>query len=208
MDQFRTYVIARAIAKHQAANTSLIPSVSVTDGFHLDNIHTPSRSDIISLRLIVQIFQLLLSTSSYWWHDYQNTTPSGTVDGGTTSSPLSVLTSSCFFVSGTLHFLRLLCNFISACVGVLPACHFLSAASISILSKISVLSHLSFAPFNLSLRLWCKSEPWRASKSSSGTVLLSASASFGILSVSSSGCSLWTSGERHYRCCLLQYHSS
>ena len=76
-----TYVIARAIAKHQAANTTLMPSVIVTDGFHLDNINTPSWLDIISLHSIVQIFQLLLSTSSYWWHDYWNTTPSGTYCG-------------------------------------------------------------------------------------------------------------------------------
>ena len=60
------YVIARAIAKHQAANTTLMPSVIVTDGSHLDNIDTPSQLDIISLRSIVQISQLLLSTSSYW----------------------------------------------------------------------------------------------------------------------------------------------
>ena len=34
-----TYVIARAITKHQAANTTLIPSVIVTDGSHLDNFN-------------------------------------------------------------------------------------------------------------------------------------------------------------------------
>ena len=70
-----TYVIARAIAKHQAANTTLMSSVIMTDGSHLDNT---SQSDIISLRSTVQIFQLLLSTSSYWWQNYWNTTPSVT----------------------------------------------------------------------------------------------------------------------------------
>ena len=34
-----TYVIARAIAKHQASNTNLMPSVIVTDESHLDNIN-------------------------------------------------------------------------------------------------------------------------------------------------------------------------
>ena len=56
--------------------------------------------------------------------------PSGAVDGVATSSPLSVLTSSCFFVSGTLPFLRLLYVFTSTYTGPLIACHFLCAVSI------------------------------------------------------------------------------
>ena len=49
-----TYVIARAIAKHQTANTTLMPSVIVTDGSHLDNINTILESTRDSVYLAVE----------------------------------------------------------------------------------------------------------------------------------------------------------